>query len=166
MARLSVLPCSVVIAKQQLAATLPSYTSGSTEWCKGHTSATVWLTDSLRYYACLIKTFIRMECENSFSYGVCNTSLSAWNGDKQSNGTAYKRKRYENGYFTDSNGCKESLKGPTKLRGDDSGGCVQKEQGHVINCWRFDDKEKTLFIAMSYLFTHLSTFQEVVSQLN
>ncbi|XP_056430919.1 uncharacterized protein LOC130369551 isoform X3 [Hyla sarda] len=160
-----------------------------------------------------------MECENSFSYGVCNTSLSAWNGDKQSNGTAYKRKRYENGYFTDSNGCKESLKGPTKLRatcfvqmlpnkgvfqsekwkpngstlyypvtshllvnfekydqisfdeglffiGDDSGGCVQKEQGHVINCWRFDDKEKTLFIAMSYLFTHLSTFQEVVSQLN
>lgn len=50
--------------------------------------------------------------------------------------------------------------------GDDSGGCLQKEEGHVIHCWRFDDKEKTLFIAMSYLFTNFSTFQEVASRLN
>ncbi|KAG9486315.1 hypothetical protein GDO78_006617 [Eleutherodactylus coqui] len=50
--------------------------------------------------------------------------------------------------------------------GDESGGCLQKEQGHVIHCWRFDDKEKMLFIAMSYLFTNVPTFQEVVSRLN
>ncbi|XP_073541026.1 uncharacterized protein [Phyllobates terribilis] len=48
-----------------------------------------------------------MECENSFSYGVCNTSLSAWTNDLQSGGTAQKRKRYENGYPHDLNGCKE-----------------------------------------------------------
>ncbi|XP_075720761.1 uncharacterized protein LOC142761448 isoform X2 [Rhinoderma darwinii] len=160
-----------------------------------------------------------MECENSFSYGACNTSLSAWNNELQSNGIAHKRKRYENGYLNDSNGSKEDVKGPTKSRatcfvqmlpnkgifqsenwkpngstlyypitshlfvnfekydqisfdeglffiGDNSGGCSQKEQGHVIHCWRFDDKEKTLFIAMSYLFTNFSTFQEIVSRLN
>ncbi|XP_077126428.1 uncharacterized protein LOC143782628 [Ranitomeya variabilis] len=159
-----------------------------------------------------------MECESSFSYGVCNTSLSAWTNDLQSNSTAPKRKRYDNGCSHDFNGCKEDGR-PIRSRatcfvqmlpnkgifqsekwkpngstlyypvtshllvnlekydqisfdegmffiGDDSGGCSQKEQGHVLHCWRFDDKEKTLFIAMSYLFTKFSTFQEVVSCLN
>lgn len=50
--------------------------------------------------------------------------------------------------------------------GDETGGCLQKEQGHVIHCWRFDDKEKTLFIAMSYLFTNFCVFQEIVNRLN
>ncbi|KAG8594447.1 hypothetical protein GDO81_001206 [Engystomops pustulosus] len=50
--------------------------------------------------------------------------------------------------------------------GDDSGGCLQKEQGHVIHCWRFDDKEKTLFIAISYLFTNVFTFHDIVGQLS
>lgn len=160
-----------------------------------------------------------MECDNSFSSGVCSSSLTAWNSELQSNGAAHKRKRWENGHIYDSSVYTEEGKGACKTRascfvqmipnkgifqsekwkpngstlyypvtshllvnfekydqisfdegmffiGDDSGGCLQKEQGHVIHCWRFDEKEKTLFIAMSYLFTNFSTFQEVVSRLN
>ncbi|KAG8454530.1 hypothetical protein GDO86_000956 [Hymenochirus boettgeri] len=49
--------------------------------------------------------------------------------------------------------------------GDSSGGCLQKEQGHVIHCWRFDEKAKTLYIALSFLFTNLCMYQEVFSHL-
>ncbi|KAM4709861.1 uncharacterized protein O3C94_023697 [Discoglossus pictus] len=50
--------------------------------------------------------------------------------------------------------------------GDSSGGCLQKEQGHVMHCWRFDEKAKELFISLSFLFTNFWTFQEVFTQLN
>ncbi|XP_064415262.1 uncharacterized protein SI:DKEY-109L4.3 [Latimeria chalumnae] len=46
--------------------------------------------------------------------------------------------------------------------GDKAGGYLQKEQGHVIHCWRFDEREKKLFIALSFLFTNSYMFQEVV----
>ncbi|KAJ1205289.1 hypothetical protein NDU88_000724 [Pleurodeles waltl] len=45
--------------------------------------------------------------------------------------------------------------------GDASGGCLQKESGHAIHCWRYDEKEKKLFIALSFLFTNFFVFQEI-----
>ncbi|KAM4809248.1 uncharacterized protein WCC33_013238 [Rhinophrynus dorsalis] len=50
--------------------------------------------------------------------------------------------------------------------GDESGGCLQKEQGQVIHCWRFDEKEKTLFIALSFLITDFCIYQEIARCLN
>nr|DBA28514.1 TPA: hypothetical protein GDO54_008860 [Pyxicephalus adspersus] len=160
-----------------------------------------------------------MEYDNTASFGLCNSSLSAWNSEQQTNGTAHKRKRNENGYLGDKNGDKDHCNAPSRFGGncfvrlhahkgifqserwkpngstlyyplsshllvnfekydqisfdeglffigDESGRCLQKEQGHVIHCWRFDDKEKTLFIAMSYLFTNFCMFQEIVNQLS
>lgn len=49
--------------------------------------------------------------------------------------------------------------------GDVSGGCLQKESGHAIHCWRYDEKEKKLFIALSFLFTNFFVFQEIASLL-
>ncbi|XP_051785901.1 uncharacterized protein si:dkey-109l4.3 [Erpetoichthys calabaricus] len=46
--------------------------------------------------------------------------------------------------------------------GDASGGCLQKVQGHVINCWRYNVEEKKLFIALSFLFVSKHVFEEVV----
>ncbi|XP_058859220.1 uncharacterized protein si:dkey-109l4.3 [Acipenser ruthenus] len=47
--------------------------------------------------------------------------------------------------------------------GDKSGGCLQREHGQVIHCWRYDGQDKKLFIALSFLFIHIHMFQEVLS---
>ncbi|KAM5192663.1 uncharacterized protein ACMZJ9_010120 isoform 2-T2 [Mantella aurantiaca] len=174
---------------------------------------------AVRSIVCLCDQSLGMECDNAFSFGLCNGSLSAWNNEQQFNGIAHKRKRNENGYLGDKSGDKDDCKAPSRLKGtcfvqlhahkgifqsekwkpngstlyhplsshllvnfekydqisfdeglffigDESGGCLQKERGHVIHCWRFDDKEKTLFIALSYLFTNFYIFQEIVSRLS
>ncbi|XP_069047081.1 uncharacterized protein [Lepisosteus oculatus] len=50
--------------------------------------------------------------------------------------------------------------------GNNSGECLQKMQGHAMHCWRYNDQEKKLFIALSYFFVNPSVFQEVVCSLD
>ncbi|XP_067312632.1 uncharacterized protein si:dkey-109l4.3 [Pseudorasbora parva] len=50
--------------------------------------------------------------------------------------------------------------------GNAAGGFQQKVQGQAIHCWRYSERERKLFIALSYLFTNLQVFQEVVSTLD
>lgn len=50
--------------------------------------------------------------------------------------------------------------------GNAAGGFQQKVQGQTIHCWRYSERERKLFIALSYLFTNLQVFQEVVSTLD
>ncbi|XP_059371901.1 uncharacterized protein si:dkey-109l4.3 [Carassius carassius] len=50
--------------------------------------------------------------------------------------------------------------------GNAAGGFQQKIQGQAIHCWRYSERERKLFIALSYLFTNLQVFQEVISTLD
>ncbi|XP_051945060.1 uncharacterized protein si:dkey-109l4.3 [Xyrauchen texanus] len=50
--------------------------------------------------------------------------------------------------------------------GNSAGGFQQKVQGQAIHCWRYSERERKLFIALSYLFTNLQVFEEVVSTLD
>ncbi|XP_048031706.1 uncharacterized protein si:dkey-109l4.3 [Megalobrama amblycephala] len=50
--------------------------------------------------------------------------------------------------------------------GNAAGGFQQKVQGQAIHCWRYSERERKLFIALSYLFTNLQVFQDVVSALD
>ncbi|XP_076144278.1 uncharacterized protein LOC143126261 [Alosa pseudoharengus] len=49
--------------------------------------------------------------------------------------------------------------------GDLSGAFQQKAQGQAIHCWRYNEHERKLFIALSYFFTNLQAFQDVVTSL-
>lgn len=49
--------------------------------------------------------------------------------------------------------------------GDISGAFQQKAQGQAIHCWRYNEQERKLFIALSYFFTNLQAFQDVVTSL-
>ncbi|KAL4641622.1 hypothetical protein GN956_G10781 [Arapaima gigas] len=49
--------------------------------------------------------------------------------------------------------------------GDESGGFQQKAQGQAIHCWRYSEREKKLFISLSYFFSSFHVFEEVVGSL-
>ncbi|XP_072519500.1 uncharacterized protein [Salminus brasiliensis] len=49
--------------------------------------------------------------------------------------------------------------------GDQTGRFQQKAQGQAINCWRYSEQERKLFISLSYFFTNAQVFQEVLSSL-
>ncbi|XP_076877130.1 uncharacterized protein LOC143526546 isoform X2 [Brachyhypopomus gauderio] len=49
--------------------------------------------------------------------------------------------------------------------GDTAGRFQHKAQGQAIHCWRYSMVERKLFIALSYFFTNLQVFQEVLHTL-
>ncbi|KAL2088286.1 hypothetical protein ACEWY4_015185 [Coilia grayii] len=49
--------------------------------------------------------------------------------------------------------------------GDASGAFQQKAEGQAIHCWRYSEQERKLFIALSYFFTNIQAFQDVVTSL-
>ncbi|XP_077981875.1 uncharacterized protein LOC144436887 [Glandiceps talaboti] len=58
-----------------------------------------------------------------------------------------------------------SFSNGTYFIGNSTGTYVKSEPGHVINLWRYDTQQRQLYIARSFLFTHLQNFLEVKSVL-
>ncbi|KAL6479703.1 hypothetical protein MHYP_G00107360 [Metynnis hypsauchen] len=49
--------------------------------------------------------------------------------------------------------------------GDETGRFQQKAQGQAINCWRYSEQDRKLFVSLSYFFTNCQVFQEVLNSL-
>ncbi|KAG9272328.1 hypothetical protein AMEX_G13318 [Astyanax mexicanus] len=49
--------------------------------------------------------------------------------------------------------------------GDENGRFQHKAQGQAMNCWRYSEQDRKLFISLSYFFTNAQVFQEMLSSL-